>query len=294
MRSTCYVPSFNFFLGAVSEIEVQSFPIFPTWLPQHLAHDIIIINKIFDMSGCSYGENFASIWQAVVEKNTRVLCGQTNKQTDTNAIPSPSVRVKTKNYLAWYVIFDQALRGRSMRSTEFPSSFPRRRIRRGYCIWVRLFVCLFCLSAQNFRVFLHNRLSDWDEIFTIGATTRVECFNDNYDVRGHVVCSHIGKTEKLWTSISETAPRTNLKLGTWQVLLMRNECDFCLWHHRCPRYDIIIASEERHIRSVWKFEGHLGIKCATFFFDDVIGHVIQQPYCLFFFKPSKIFSEMAE
>ena len=44
-------------------------------------------------------------------------------------------------------------------------------------------VCLsVCLSAQNFRVFLCNRLSDWDEIVTIGATTHVECFNDSYDV----------------------------------------------------------------------------------------------------------------
>ena len=28
-------------------------------------------------------------------KNTKVLCRQTNKQTDPNAIPSPSVRVTT-------------------------------------------------------------------------------------------------------------------------------------------------------------------------------------------------------
>ena len=42
------------------------------------------------------------------------------------------------------------------------------------------------------------------------------------------------------------------------------------------------------------FDGHLGIKWSTKIFDDVIGHVIRQPYC-FFFKPSKIFfSEMAE
>ena len=49
------------------------------------------------------------------------------------------------------------------------------------------FFSFVCLSAQNFRVFLHNCLSDWDEIFTIGATTRGEYFNDNYDVIGHVV-----------------------------------------------------------------------------------------------------------
>ena len=78
----------------------------------------------------------------------------------------------------------------------FGNFYPRRR--RGYCIWIRLFVCLFvCLSAQNFRVFLHNRLSDRDKIFTIAATTHVECFNHNYDVIGHVVwqpCWKNGKT----------------------------------------------------------------------------------------------------
>ena len=45
--------------------------------------------------------------------------------------------------------------------------------------FVCLFVCLFvsvCLSIQNFHVFLCNCSLDWDEIFTIGATTRVECF----------------------------------------------------------------------------------------------------------------------
>ena len=30
------------------------------------------------------------------------------------------------------------------------------------------------------------------------------------------------KMEKLWTSISETAPRKKFKLGTWKVLLMGN------------------------------------------------------------------------
>ena len=34
---------------------------------------------------------------------------------------------------------------------------------------------------------------------------------------------HVGKTEKLWTSISETAPRKKLKFGTKQVPLMGNE-----------------------------------------------------------------------
>ena len=55
-------------------------------------------------------------------------------------------------------------------------------------------LCLFIyLSAQNFRVFLRNRLSDRDKIFTIAATTHVECFNDNYDIIGHVVAAILEK-----------------------------------------------------------------------------------------------------
>ena len=82
MRSTSRVPSFNFFLGAVSEIEVQRFSVFPTWLPHHMTDDIINITKTIYMRSRSSGEKFVSIQQAVAEKNTKVLCGQTNKQTD--------------------------------------------------------------------------------------------------------------------------------------------------------------------------------------------------------------------
>ena len=39
----------------------------------------------------SFGENLVSIQQAIAEKNTHVLCGQTNP----NAIPSPLVRIIT-------------------------------------------------------------------------------------------------------------------------------------------------------------------------------------------------------
>ena len=77
-------------------------------------------------------------------------------------------------------------------------------------------VCLsVCLSAQNFCVFLHKCLLDWDKFFAIGASTHVECFNDNYVVIGHVVLQpywKIGKT--LDRCISETAPRKKLKLDT--------------------------------------------------------------------------------
>ena len=78
-------------------------------------------------------------------------------------------------------------------------------------------VCLsvFCLPAQNFCVFLRNHLSDWDEIFTIGATPHVKCFNDNYDIIGHVVwqsCLKNGKTLDLylWN-------RTKEKIETWHI-----------------------------------------------------------------------------
>ena len=61
-------------------------------------------------------------------------------------------------------------------------------------------------------------MSDRGKIFTIGATTHVECLNDNYDVIGYVVWQPYCKNGKtLDLCISETAPRKNLKLGTSQV-----------------------------------------------------------------------------
>ena len=44
--------------------------------------DVIIIIKIFCMSSHTYAENILSIREAVAEKNMKVLCGQTNRQTD--------------------------------------------------------------------------------------------------------------------------------------------------------------------------------------------------------------------
>ena len=83
MKSTCYVPSFNFFLGAVSGIKWSKvIPFFPTWLPHHVTYDVIIVIKTFCMSSHTYGENFFSIQQAVTEKNTKVLSRQSNKQTN--------------------------------------------------------------------------------------------------------------------------------------------------------------------------------------------------------------------
>ena len=67
---------------------------------------------------------------------------------------------------------------------------------------------VFALSIQstyvraNFLCFLCNCLSNWHESFTIGATTHVECFYDNYDVIGHVLLQPCWKKGKLWTYLS--------------------------------------------------------------------------------------------
>ena len=59
-----------------------------------------------------------------------------------------------------------------------------------------------------------------DQIFTMCATTHVECFNDTY---GHVVWQPCWKKVKtVDLSISETAPWETLKLGTCQVFPMGN------------------------------------------------------------------------
>jgi len=65
---------------------------------------------------------------------------------------------------------------------SFPS--PEERV-----LHLGTFVCfLFVgLSAQILGVFLCNHLSDWVEILTIGATTHVEHYNDNYDIIDDVV-----------------------------------------------------------------------------------------------------------
>ena len=81
MRSTCYVPSFNFFLRVVSEI--QRYKVFP--FVKYGCHTEIygvIIIKTFYMSSRTNGEKFISIWQAVAEKNMKVLFSQTDKQID--------------------------------------------------------------------------------------------------------------------------------------------------------------------------------------------------------------------
>ena len=77
---------FQFFLWyGFRDIEVQSFSVFPLWLPHHVTYDVIIIMKTFHTSSCSDGENLVAIQPEVVEKNTKVLCGQTNKHTSRQA-----------------------------------------------------------------------------------------------------------------------------------------------------------------------------------------------------------------
>ena len=79
---------FQFFPLCRFREKVHSFSVFPIWLPNHVTYDIIIIIKTFHMSSCSNGENFVSIWQAVAEKSTHVLCGQTNKKAKTFLVGS--------------------------------------------------------------------------------------------------------------------------------------------------------------------------------------------------------------
>ena len=104
-----------------------------------------------------------------------------------------------------------------------------------------------CLSTQNFRVFLRNRLSDWDKIFTIGATTHVKCFNHNYDVIGHVVRHRWWKTGKKNFRLLYLWNRTKEKMETWHIASTPH--GEWVWFV----YDIIIAYVEYHIQSAWTF-----------------------------------------
>ena len=100
------MPSFNFFLGAVSEIqEVQFFGVFPTWLPHHVTYDVRILIKTFYMSSRSNGEKLFSMRQAVAEKNTKVLCGQTDKQTDKPVGGDGSPSMETIRYRAKWMSY---------------------------------------------------------------------------------------------------------------------------------------------------------------------------------------------
>ena len=61
---------------------VLIFSVFPQWLPHHVTYDVIIIIRTFHMSSSTNDENVVSIWQEVAEKNMKVLCGQTDRQTN--------------------------------------------------------------------------------------------------------------------------------------------------------------------------------------------------------------------
>ena len=86
MRNTCYVQSFNFFLGKVSEI--QRSKVFPTCLPHHVTYDVMTIIKTFHMSSRTSGENFVS--SGCGEKHESSV--RTNKRTQMQ-YPLPSARV---------------------------------------------------------------------------------------------------------------------------------------------------------------------------------------------------------
>jgi len=66
-------------------------------------------------------------------------------------------------------------------------------------------------------------------------------------------------------------PGIKSKLGTWQVLYTGNKYGITL------HYEVIIAYVECYIRSVWKL-WHLGKNWLTKKIDDVIGHMVWQPY----------------
>ena len=83
------------------DTEVQIFPVFLTWLTHHMTDDIIIFIATFHISSRTNGENFVSIRQVLVEKNTKVLRIQTNKQTDKQTeklLTEPSKRDAEMNF----------------------------------------------------------------------------------------------------------------------------------------------------------------------------------------------------
>ena len=73
------------------------------------------------------------------------------------------------------------------------------------------------LSANNFHVFLRNRLSDWDKFFAIGVTTHAENFNHNYDVISHVVWQPYWKNGKILELYHWN--RNKEKIETWHTAI---------------------------------------------------------------------------
>ena len=64
MRCTCHMPSFSFFpYCSFRDTEVQSFSVFPTWLPHHVTYDVMVVIATFYMSSNTNRENFVSIRQ---------------------------------------------------------------------------------------------------------------------------------------------------------------------------------------------------------------------------------------
>ena len=125
-------------------------------------------------------------------------------------------------------------------------------------------------------------------------TLHVKCFNDNYDVIGHVVwqqCWKIGKTLDL--CISKPAAWKKLKLGTWQVLHIGNNFDFFLkLCHWFLRYNVLRKTFKNLLWNGWIDRGktlqlwaaiHEEQSVPT---DDIIGHMVFQP-CYIYLKTFK-------
>ena len=135
-----------------------------------------------------------------------------------------------------------------------------------------------CLATQNFRVFLRNRLSDRDEIFTIGATTHEECFIDNYDVIGHVVWQPFWKNRKKLDLYLKPHQGKNWNLAlsksySWgiSVIFIMSWLP-SLWRHNCIHRTLHLISMKNLWGSSWDKMVHRKK------IDDIISHIIRQPY----------------
>ena len=85
------------------------------------------------------------------------------------------------------------------------------------CLFVCLTVCLsVCLTAQNFRIFLRNCLSDWDDFFHHWCEYSCRMFQ--WQLWRHRLCGVAAinwkNGENLDLCISVTTPRKILKHGT--------------------------------------------------------------------------------
>ena len=132
------------------------------------------------------------------------------------------------------------------------------------CLSVWLFVCLsVCLSAQYFHAFLHNFLLDCDGIFSIGATTHVECSNDEYDIIGHMVLQPYWKNgEKIGPLYLWNCTKENIE--TWHIAMISEVPSLWYAYIECIyRMPHICIYRTPHQISMKFFDRYLGIKWST-------------------------------